>query len=366
MFGVKFQPHRSFFILGICLCLFIVYLLSSNHPTTDLKDKVAIENDENINLVDLFSYAYQLTYQAGQAIKLFKNKKENFREIFKKKSFEDLPSEPVTIADLISHSILTNGLKSKFQNLQIVSEEKDSIDDEQFKIIQKKFNVKDKLTTIPQITDENHFLTVPLSSVAVWIDPLDATKEFTEDLTEYVTVMFCVTVDKQPTIGILYSPFTERISWGWVGVNHSMIKRDENSLKPLHTRGVDDIIVSRSHAGQTFELLKSIYRDKQYKIIPAAGSGYKTVQILENYADYYLHITPIKKWDLCAPDALLRANQGTMTTLKNQTISYDHSKEDMLVVDGILATHQRNHGEILNFLANSNLTKYLSKKKKTD
>lgn len=119
MFGVKFQPHRSFFILGICLCLFIVYLLSSNRPTTDLKDKIAIENDENINLVDLFSYSYQLTYQAGQAIKLFKNKKENFGEIFKKKSFENLPSEPVTIADLISHSILTNGLKKKFQNLQV-------------------------------------------------------------------------------------------------------------------------------------------------------------------------------------------------------------------------------------------------------
>ena len=145
-----------------------------------------------------------------------------------------------------------------------------------------------------------------------------------------------------------------------------MIKRDENSLKPLHTKGVDDIIVSRSHAGQTFELLKSIYRDKQYKIIPAAGSGYKTVQILEDYADYYLHITPIKKWDLCAPDAVLRANHGTMTTLKNQTISYDHSKKDMLVVDGILATHQRNHQEILHFLSKSNLTKYMSKKKKSD
>jgi fructose-1,6-bisphosphatase/inositol monophosphatase family enzyme len=33
-----------------------------------------------------------------------------------------------------------------------------------------------------------------------------------EDLLQYVTVMLCVTVDKQPTIGIIYAPFTDRLS----------------------------------------------------------------------------------------------------------------------------------------------------------
>ena len=27
-------------------------------------------------------------------------------------------------------------------------------------------------------------------------------------------------------------------------------------------------------------------------------------------SDYYLYITPIKKWDLCTPDAILRAHYG--------------------------------------------------------
>jgi 3'-phosphoadenosine 5'-phosphosulfate (PAPS) 3'-phosphatase len=85
--------------------------------------------------------------------------------------------------------------------------------------------------------------------------------------------------------------------------------------------------------------------------------------VLEEYADYYLHITPIKKWDVCAPDAVLRANHGMMTNLKNQTISYDHENTNMLITDGLLATYKRNHNDVLKLLGAGNLTKYISQKK---
>ncbi|CAF3382566.1 unnamed protein product [Rotaria sp. Silwood1] len=196
-------------------------------------------------------------------------------------------------------------------------------------------------------------------------------------------VMLCITIEKKPTIGILYAPFTNKLIWAWVGVDHSPIKRDENSLLEVHKPGIDEIILSRSHAGHAHEILKNIYRDKQYKIIPAAGSGllfsfifhrlsiyfkylgYKTVQVLEEYADYYLHITPIKKWDVCAPDAILRANHGSITTLKNQTISYDHKDKNMLITDGLLATYKRNHNDLLKFFEATNLTKHIFQKKKS-
>ena len=35
------------------------------------------------------------------------------------KSFENLPNEPVTFADFISHSIINYGLKNKFTNLKV-------------------------------------------------------------------------------------------------------------------------------------------------------------------------------------------------------------------------------------------------------
>ena len=71
-------------------------------------------------------------------------------------------------------------------------------------------SVSFSLSLLHPLRDES----IPVSEVDVWIDPLDATKEYTEggeqpELLKYVMVMVCITVRGQPIAGVLHQPFVK-------------------------------------------------------------------------------------------------------------------------------------------------------------
>lgn len=96
------------------------------------------------------------------------------------------------------------------------------------------------------------------------------------------------------------------------------------------------------------ELAKEMFGDK-VNVIQAAGSGYKIIQVLTGNATVYLHNTHIKKWDLCAGNAIVNAVGGDMKSLKGETISYK-ADSNHVVEDGLLV--ELNKNVILNYLKN--------------
>lgn len=190
-----------------------------------------------------------------------------------------------------------------------------------------------------------------VDAVTVWVDPLDATHEYTEGQTnpallQYVTVMICVAVYGEPIAGVIHQPYkrnevtkTDSVTkWAWVGhgVSESLVADTNPASKDKST--VVRVISSRSHSGDVKTVAESAFKDssKTLEQIVAAGSGYKVLQVVENRADVYLHTTNIKKWDICAGNAVLNAVGGKMITRKGKTIDYSFNgsplNEDGLII----------------------------------
>ena len=63
----------------------------------------------------------------------------------------------------------------------------------------------------------------------------------------------------------------------------------------------------------------------------------------------YLHTSYIKKWDICAPNAVILSVGGTMTTLKGKQVDYG-SLSPKTEKEGILVAWQSDYDELFDKL----------------
>lgn len=154
---------------------------------------------------------------------------------------------------------------------------------------------------------------------------------------DYVTTMACVAINGVPEIGVIHRPFTGQTAWVWVGnIASGYLEYLRISRQPQRSINHSVVAVSRSHPGNA-KLVAQDALGSEIKILTAAGAGYKVLQVVTNNASLYLHTTKIKKWDLCAGNAILREFGGNMITLKNQSIDYGTSTSP-INTDGVLAS----------------------------
>ncbi|XP_077208467.1 Golgi-resident adenosine 3',5'-bisphosphate 3'-phosphatase [Paroedura picta] len=287
----------------------------------------------SVDLRDLLAASVVAAVKGGEEVKLVREGND-LHEKAKGKTREGA-DEMLTFGDLHSNRKMYHLLKTAFPGVQINTEEHVDADD------------KEKIFwdhSVPEdIRRKIQSTFVQADSVTVWIDPLDATQEYTENLLQYVTTMVCVAVNGKPVIGVIHKPFFAYTAWAMVDGGSNVKPRSSyNEQTPT-------IIVSRSHAGRVKQVAWQTFGNKSV-IISAGGSGYKVLSLLDvpevnqEKADVYIHVTYIKKWDICAGNAMLKALGGKMTTLSGEEISYTGSED---VEDGLIASININHQQLV-------------------
>ncbi|KAI8425929.1 hypothetical protein MSG28_004929 [Choristoneura fumiferana] len=308
----------SCFVLAFILFLIIYWRSGGASPT----------ESDLVNLRSLLKASIYAAERGGKKVLSFKDAAMNVKS--KGKTLEGA-NDPVTDADIASHCAIYYTLKNTFPKLSIVSEEAPKnqagcSDQEAIDLA----STPPAHGVIDYMVDE----LVYIKDVTVWIDPLDATQEYTEGLYKYVTTMVCVAIKGIPIIGVVHQPFTPGTYWGWFTKRTSdnfpsVAHKEENKNQPT-------VVVSRSHPGKVMEIAKEAFGPKT-TVKTAAGAGYKVMGVANGTYDVYLHATAIKKWDLCAGDAIIKSVDGKMTTTKGEYIDYSTDSE-VKVTDGILVT----------------------------
>lgn len=316
--------------------------------------------EEEIKISELLSASIFLAESAGSKVREVRELKDSEIGQLSKGLTKEGKNEYVTVGDSASHEIITSGLRLVWPNLRYQSEEND---EEDVSLTSRPPTFNSEVMAVKHRNEK-----VRVEDLAIWIDPLDATQEYTEgkthpELLEYVTVMICIAVKGTPIAGVIHQPFAEnsraakgklgKTYWSWIdhGVSKTVSEEAQSAVGSTAAKfslpggeggGTVRVIMSRSHKGDVSSVAEVAFQgEKGVSKIEAAGAGYKSLAVAFGTADVYLHTTAIKKWDVCAGDALLGALGGTMTTRKGEELDYSLGR-DPKNSDGIVAA-LKNH-----------------------
>lgn len=170
---------------------------------------------------------------------------------------------------------------------------------------------------------------------------MDGTKEFTQGLKQYVTVLIGVSYRGSALAGVVHIPFAKEIAinkyegrtiWGCVGVGVYGI---DVATKPNASRRI--MTTSKTHFTGP---LKELADSKHYEtLVFAGGAGSKALLLLEGIVDvYFFPLQATKKWDTCAVHALIKAIGGSFTDAYGHEIEYNSKSSTYFNSNGIIAS----------------------------
>lgn len=206
------------------------------------------------------------------------------------------PDDPVTRADKEANALLLEQLGRDFPGVPLVAEE-----------------------SAPETYEG--FGKAPY---AIFVDPVDGTKEFIQKNGEFA-VMLGFAEAGRATVGVIDCCAFGEVFAAAEGVGAFRIAggaRERIHVSSVTSLAEASCTVSRSNRSATVEARVALLGCKT--LVPTGGSGIKAVRLASGRVDLYAHPAngPIKLWDTCAPEAIVRAAGGVYTDRFGEVYDY--------------------------------------------
>ncbi|KAM4529783.1 3'(2'),5'-bisphosphate nucleotidase 1 isoform 1-T1 [Fundulus diaphanus] len=307
----------------------------------------------------LVASAYSVAEKAGAIVRKVLHSGE--LGIVEKTGANDLQ----TLADRLAQKSICASLSRRFPKITIIGEEDLPSEEVQEDMIE-----KGQAEEILQKSCPEEYRAIKEEELVVWVDPLDGTKEYTEAsrylhlqavvqkphkgldkthgtalwLLDNVTVLIGIAYGGRAIAGVINQPFYNyqlgaeaalgRTMWGMLGLGAFGFQLQE---VPADRRVVT---TTRSHSNKT--VTDCVNAMEPHEVIRVGGAGNKIIQLIEGKASAYVFASPgCKKWDTCAPEAVLHAVGGKLTDMFGNPYGYNADVKHMNSA-GVLAT-LRNH-----------------------
>ena len=278
-----------------------------------------------------------LSWEAAEVLLYYSKilKDSDFKSnILKNDNIED----PVTKADLKVNEVIIQRINEKYKGVdwEILSEENVKID--------------------PQNTNTEVDW--------IWVlDPLDGTKDFIQGTSNYA-MHLALNYKQKPYIGIVLIPENDEL-WFSYGEKIWGEKRDGSNIKAnlSKNKNLQDMVLvtSKNHRN---DILKKLIQKIHFKKVNIMGSiGCKIASIVRGESDIYICLSlpgksSPKDWDFAAPEAILKAAGGAITTLDCQPLTYCKSnfeQDGIIVASSNLVTHMNVCLQIKEIIKNSQI-----------
>lgn len=206
------------------------------------------------------------------------------------------PADPVTEADRQANALICERLAKAFPGVPVVAEE----------------------------SDEEAFDGWVGAERVLFVDPLDGTQEFIAKNGEFA-VMIGLTERGRAVAGVVYGP---AMHLGWTGAPGlgAWEWDDAGARRPIRVSGVTGLgaatlVASRSHRGKLLQA--SIDAMAPGAVSTLGSAGLKGAFVASGRADLYCQPGRAgKRWDACAPDAIVTAAGGRVTDAHGAPIDY--------------------------------------------